>query len=176
MINIDEYYFKNYFNRKYNEINAILLSKGETGKTCIFNRFIMNEFTKKTLATFGMDYGTLYYEYQTDLYKLKLWETSGYERLRELANKKIKNSDITIIVFDLSENNSIDYDRINEINELNNSIISKKKLIYLVGNKLDISQDYLQEYRKISDNLIKDGKIYKYFEISTKTGEGFDNF
>ena len=41
---------------------------------------------------------------------------------------------------------------------------------------MDVTQEYLKEHRKIAHFYIDIGKIHKYFEISTKTGEGFDEF
>ena len=50
-----------------------------------------------------------------------------------------------------------------------------ERLIYLVGNKLDISnEEYLEQFRKRAKILIDIDKIDKYFEISAKDGEGIE--
>ena len=67
---------------------------------------------------------------------------------------------------------------------INNSLLAEAKresgpnrnLIYLLGNKLDISKEYLEEHRKKAKILIDSGVIDKYFEVSAKTREGIDHF
>ena len=119
--------YKDYFNREFREINIILLSKGFPGKTSILNRLIDDKFNEQSLGTIGIDYKSLRYECQTDLYKLKIYDTSGGERYRSILNSYFREFDIFIIVFDLSEENTIDKNR---IYELNDSFVSKEKLIY----------------------------------------------
>ena len=49
-------------------------------------------------------------------------------------------------------------------------------MIYLVGNKLDITLEYLEEYREKAKLLIDSGEIDKYFEVSARSGEGIEQF
>ena len=118
--------YKDYFNREFREINIILLSKGFPGKTSILNRLIDDKFNEQSLGTIDIDYKSLRYECQTDLYKLKIYDISGGERYRSILNSYFREFDIFIIV-DLSEENTIDKNR---IYELNDSFVSKEKLIY----------------------------------------------
>ena len=136
-------------------------------------RLTENKFSHNILGTIGIDSRQLDYEYQTDLYKMIIYDTSGGERFRSISYGYIKNADIVIIVFDLSKEDSIDDSLLNTLEDYSNS---KEKLIYLVGNKLDKDSLYLEDYREKSKNLIDAGKINKYFEVSAKTGEGIDNF
>ena len=50
------------------------------------------------------------------------------------------------------------------------------KYIYLVLTKIDICEKDLNQFRKIAQKLIIDGIIYRYFEVSSKTGEGIESF
>ena len=104
---------------------------------------------------------------------MTVWDTSGNERNRYLSNIYCKNIDIIIVVFDLSKPDSIDKNLFTEIKKQSKP---KQSLIYLVGNKLDIFNGYLKEYRKKALMLIDAGIIDKYFEVSAKTGEGFEEF
>ena len=168
-------YSENYFGKEERNLNSILLSyKCIPGKTCLFERLTDNRFIN-SLATIGIDSKFIKYEYLTDLYKMRIWDTSGAERYRAITYSCFNKIDIFIIVFDLSE-------EIKDINYLIEEIKKIKKnrntyLIYLVGNKLDISNEYLlEESGRISNDLIKNNIIDKYFEVSAKTGEGIDNF
>ena len=165
--------YTDYFNKKVRKIKATLISKGLPGKTSLLIRLTENKFSHNILGTIGIDSRALDYEYQTDLYKMIIYDTSGGERFRSISYGYIKNADIVIIVFDLSKEDSIDDSLLNTLEDYSNS---KEKLIYLVGNKLDKDSLYLEDYREKSKNLIDAGKINKYFEVSAKTGEGIDNF
>ena len=106
---------------------------------------------------------------------MKIRDTSGKERFSSIYYNYYNKTDIFIIVFDLSEG-------IKDINCLIGAIehIKKKSnehLIYLLGNKLDLfDESIIEESRRISNDLIKNNIIDKYFEVSAKTGEGIDNF
>ena len=56
----------------------------------------------------------------------------------------------------------------------NNIKKNEKKLIYVVGNKLDLGRDNVDKYRKYIKKLIDNEKVNKYFEVSVKTNEGID--
>ena len=171
---IRQYENKNYLNKTIREINAIFLSNRFPGKTCLIERLTRNRFPNSSIATIGICRNPIFYEYKTDLYKLKIWDTWGAERYRNITSNYFNKQDIIIFVFDLSQEENIDryfFDLIEE-----NSYSEKKKLIYLVGNKLDVSGEYLERYREISEELIQKGEINKYFEVSAKTGEGIEKF
>ena len=157
--------------------HAVLLSIGYPGKTCILTRLFKNSYSENFLSTIGIDKEIMYYKYQNKYYKFTIWDTSGSERYWNQYKKYMKNTGIFIIAIDLS----IDIESNEEsIQKLLAEIKKDSKithLIYLVGNKLDIADiELLEDYRKIAKLLIDKGKIDKYFEVSAKTGEGFNLF
>ena len=83
----------------------------------------------------------------------------------------MKKTHIIIYVFDLSKDDDINEKFINEIKEN-----GYKKVIYLVGNKLDLGVKNVEKYRKKAKILIYRGKIHKYFELSVKTKYDIDLF
>ena len=145
------------------------------GKTCLLNRISGCDFNENTLATIGTDSILLNYEFNQNEYKLKLFDTAGAERFKSIGLKSVKISDIIIYLFDLSKDDDIKEDFIDSIKENYNN---KEKLIYLIGNKLDLyeSQKNIEKCRLIAKNLIDRGRINKYFELSAKTYEGVDFF
>ena len=168
-----------------NESNKIILNEKEKkdtkalllssipfdGKTCLLDRLVDNTFNENFLATIGIDYKILYYEYNKKKYQINIFDTAGQVRFRAGNDKYLKNVDILLFLFDLSIKNSIDIDYFNKVlGEIN----KKKLLIYLIGNKLDITKKYLFNYRKQAKSLYDKGKIDKYFEVSSKTSEGID--
>ena len=77
-------------------------------------------------------------------------------------------------MLDVSELNN----NINEIylNELYENTTKYYKFIYLVLTKIDICKNDIESYRKHAQKLIMDRIIFRYFEVSSKTGEGIESF
>ena len=156
-----------------NTSSVILISNGLQGKTCILNRLINNTYNENCLATIGIDKESLFYKYKKQIFKMTIWDTCGQERFRSLLKKYYTNCDVIIYVFNLSEPDTIDKSLLTESKRVSGP---NRSLIYLLGNKLDISMEYLEEYRKKARILIDIGVIDKYFEVSAKTGEGIKQF
>ena len=153
-------------------VNALLLSSIPwDGKTCFLRRLIDNSFEENFLATIGIDYRTISYEYHKKKYKIKILDTAGQVRFRSQYKGYLRNFDILLFLFDLSIENTIDIDYFNEILGY---IDKKTTLIYFIGNKLDITKKYIFNYRKQAKLLYDNQKIDKYFEVSSKSGEGID--
>ena len=50
-----------------------------------------------------------------------------------------------------------------------------KELIYLVGNKIDLSEELRVVSKEEGENFCINNKLRKYFEVSAKTGEKVEN-
>ena len=153
---------------------VILISSEPSGKSQILLRIKEKPFEAKRKVTVGVESYQTFYKYKNKLYKSKIIDTSYQDVYKNRIKGLIKSSNVIIIIFDLSSDyvtysNLIDYIKQNSG--------SKEKLIYLVGNKLDITyKGYLEFNRKKAKLYIDTGKINKYFELSAKTCEGFQEF
>ena len=156
-----------------NVSNVLLMSNGITGKTTIFLRIIRNVFSEIFHGTIGLDKEILSYKYNEVIFKMILWDTSGQKRFRAFTKRFYLKINIIILVFDLTNPDTFDESLLDEIKENSGS---NRSLIYLLGNRLDIAVESLEEYRNKAKILIDRGVIDKYFEISAKTGEGFEQF
>ena len=109
-------------------------------------------------------------------YLLGISNTHGsYYQFKIIFKYYMKNSNISIYVVDLSQH-EIDEEIINDIYE---NIEKNYKFIYLVISKIDINiknVSKLESARNIARKLILEGNIYRYFELSAKNEEGFDEF
>ena len=149
-------------------------SRSVPGKTCLIYRIIENKFITNTSATIGNELQMYYYDYNKKQYKLKLYDSGGDERFRDLSLNLVKISNIVVYLFDLTEDDNIDEEFIDSIKEKDDK---KEKIIYLIGNKLDmIDECKLEKYRLKAKNLIDRGRVHKYFELSAKSNEGIDFF
>ena len=162
---------KNVKGRKV-KVKVCLVSKGIPGKTCFLNKLINKTHEENMLATIGVDSCNYHYNINNNKYLIKFFDTSGIERFLSISLASVRTSDIVIYLFDLSKDNDINELFINEIIENKN----KNVKIYLIGNKIDITRINIEKYRKQAKILIDRGKIDKYFELSSRTGEGIEIF
>ena len=94
------------------------------------------------------------------------------DRVFHYYSRNINLSKIIIYVVDLNEYKEIPEQFFKYME--NNISKNEKKLIYVVGNKLDLGRDNVDKYRKYIKKLIDNEKVNKYFEVSVKTNEGID--
>ena len=106
---------------KSNSIKIIMIGDSGVGKTCICNRIINNKYDKHTPSTIGAHFFTKVVPYKDENIILNFWDTAGQERFRSLINLYFRGSDVVLLVFDLTEPDSLNnidewYSKINENN------------------------------------------------------------
>ena len=153
---------------KRNKFNVNLLGESQVGKTGLSNYFFHKKFDSNYISTIGIDSNITTVIFDDEEYKFKIYDTAGQERYRSISKSTIKISNGFILVFSVVDKKSfqqIDY----WLDSLKEEVDIHKKIIYLVGNKIDLDN------REISN---EDGVNYSklrninYFETSAKTGFG----
>ena len=155
-------------NIKRKKFNISLLGESEVGKTRIINYYLGKEIDEINLSTIGIESYMEEAEFDGEVYKFKIYDTAGQERYRSISKSTIKISDGFLLVFSVINResfNRLDY----WLNSIKDIIDIKKKVIILVGNKIDfenrdISNEEAVIYAKMKDVV--------YIETSAKTGFG----
>lgn len=155
-------------NIKRKKFNISLLGESEVGKTRITNCYLGKEIEEINLSTIGIESYIDVAKFDGEEYKFKIYDTAGQERYRSISKSTIKITDGFLLVFSVANKQSftlIDY----WFNSIKEEIDIKKKVIYLVGNKIDlenreVSNEEAVNYAKMKDIL--------YFETSARTGFG----
>jgi len=151
---------------KRNKFNVSLLGESKVGKTELSNYFFHKKINSSYLSTIGIDSNVATVILEGDEYKFKVFDTAGQERYRSISKSTIKISDGFILVFSVVDKKSfqqIDY----WLDSIREEIDLHKKVIYLVGNKIDL------EKREVSnEDAVNYAKLrqIKYFETSAITG------
>ena len=149
---------------KRNKFNVSLLGESQVGKTGLSNYFFHKKFDSNYISTIGIDSNITTVIFDDEEYKFKIYDTAGQERYRSISKSTIKISNGFILVFSVVDKKSfqqIDY----WLDSLKEEVDIHKKIIYLVGNKIDLDN------REISN---EDGVNYSklrninYFETSEK--------
>ena len=145
-------------------INIILVGDSGTGKSNLFSRYFLNEFKVDFISTIGMDKQMKLVKYKNKLYRISISDTAGQERFRALPLKYYQNADGTLLLFDITNQDS--FDNINSwMQDLQKNGRGKSHKIYLIGNKIDLPD------RKINQDqghTLAESLGLKYYEMSCK--------
>ena len=130
-----------------NQIKLVLLGETGVGKTSIMQRFVENKFEDKSTASIGIDFSFKTMKYKKKSYSIQIFDTAGQERFKSIAKTYYHMGEGFLIVFDLSNNDSLNAlkDWIEDVKEN----VDDPKFI-IIGNK-----DDLQKSKKLSDDIIE---------------------
>ena len=150
------------------EFKIILVGSTSVGKTSIYNRFVLNEFSSTYKSTITAESKSKYIKIDKYLFaKLNIWDTCGSEAFRAVTKQFYRGAHAAIIIFDLTEQNTF-----NDIKKWIKDVKNygeKNVEILVVGNKLDlIEQRSVEKSQAI--NYCRENGGYKYIEASAKDG------
>ena len=146
---------------------VVFLGEHGVGKTSLINRYINKNFNNNELSTISSTYTCKTIEYEGKKYTFNLWDTAGTEAFRALTKLFLKDSNIIVLVYDITIKRTflelqfwLDY-----ILET----FGQKLFLVLVGNKSDLNN--LIKIKK-SDGE-KFGKIINapFIQVSAKNGD-----
>ena len=90
-------------------ISITILGESAVGKTQLYNYFSNKKFDHNNLSTIGYDLKKIEYKLKNgQMIKLKLWDTAGQEKYRNVALQYIKNTHGIIFVYDITNRESFD--------------------------------------------------------------------
>ena len=145
-------------------LSLILVGDSTVGKTCFLNRYFKNQF-KSTLSNIGIDKDIKFVKINNSIYKLTVWDTVGQERFRALPKKYFQNADGVLLLFDVTKDESFSNvsNWMKDIKE--NSSKDSNIIIYLIGNKIDLSG---RTIAKENAEELAQSLGMKYFDVSCK--------
>eukprot|EP00826_Nyctotherus_ovalis_P035378 TRINITY_DN3037_c0_g1_i19.p1 TRINITY_DN3037_c0_g1~~TRINITY_DN3037_c0_g1_i19.p1 ORF type:complete len:200 (+),score=38.87 TRINITY_DN3037_c0_g1_i19:189-788(+) len=147
------------------KVHIIMLGETHVGKTSLVKRYDNDTFTLQHLTTLGVDFiSKEVANTDTQLITAKIWDTAGQERFRTVAKSFYQQADGVLLVFDLTNEKSFDklHCWTRSICEVANEGVVK----YLVGNKVDLTEDRVIEQEEVMKVAAEYGM--KYCETSAK--------
>ena len=151
------------------KFNVTLLGESDVGKTRMTNTYFgkLSE-NDNIISTIGIESTIDNATFDGIQYKFKIYDTAGQERYKSISRQTIKINDGFLLVFSVDNKKSFEL-----IDEWLKSIIEevdiKKKIIFLVGNKIDLNNREVTNEEAVSYANLKN---IKYFETSALTGFG----
>merc|ERR1719311_1592806 len=120
--------------RKY---KLVFIGDQAVGKTSIISRFMYDTFDNHYASTIGIDFVSKSVPVDNGTVRLQLWDTAGQERFRSLIPSYIRDSQVAVVVFDITNRESFlsTTKWIQDVRaQRGNDVI-----IVLVGNKTDLA-------------------------------------
>ena len=155
---------------KRKTFNISLLGESTVGKTSIYQFHEDKSFIDAKEKTLGVVESFKYVKFPGDEeeYKFKIFDIAGQERYRSITNTTIQLADGFLMVFAVDNRKS--FEKVNDwIKFIDEHVDLKEKVLYLVGNKIDIKE---REVEKEEGEEFAKKMGIKYRETSAKTGEG----
>ena len=115
----------------------IFLGDQGVGKSSILNRFTQDKFEANYQATMGLDFHSKNVTIGDISVRLLLYDTAGQEKFRTLIPMYIRDANIIIVVYDITNKDSFTNTQhwLNEVKDLKRD----DAIFCLVGNKLDLN-------------------------------------
>ena len=144
------------------DISVVLVGNNGVGKTSLSNRYANNTF-KEEITTVGVGSRIMVVDLDGREHKIKLSDTAGQEKFRNITSSFYQGADAIIVVYDVTDYNSfISVAKwLQDVNKY-----APNACIVLVGNKCD-----LIPIKQVDEKMAKDfadEKGFLFFETSCK--------
>jgi Ras-related protein Rab-8A len=153
------------------QIKIIMIGNSCVGKTCMTYKYTENIFSPSWITTIGIDFKIKVIDHATSKIKLQIWDTAGQERFRSITASYLKNSNVVILVYDVTDLRS--FEAVSEWTECINKQSDKYVQRILVGNKIDMPKHKHVITTEMGQNIARKYKM-PFYECSAKTGHGLD--
>jgi Ras-related protein Rab-1A len=150
----------------------VLVGEVGVGKSSLVLRYTDNTFLNDDVGTIGADFKVKFINVDKKKIKLQIWDTAGQEKFRVMTSSYFGGANAVIIVFDLTDQKSLDAVE-KWIKEAQSFADKSKPLQFLiVGNKKDLEKERTVD--KDAPRKIAEKYNALYCETSAKVGTKVD--
>ena len=147
------------------KIKLILVGGQAVGKTSLINQYLDKTFTENYLMTIGSDKTMKNIKIDGKEVTLEICDTTGHEEYRKINEIFMKNTDIALIVYDITKRESFEElnNWIKSVKEINNN---KNVIFGIAANKSDLYEQKVIN-KKEGEEFVKNNNVL-FFETNTK--------
>ena len=152
------------------KLKLIVVGNQGTGKSCILNRFVNETFDENYQATIGLDFQSKNVTIHDQDVRLILYDTAGQEKFRSLIPMYIREAQIILLIYDISNRESFDSmpKWIQQILDVKNA----EAVFVLIGNKIDLENERKVTFEEGKKFAEENNFIFQ--EVSAKNGNNFE--
>ena len=149
----------------------IMVGDSGVGKSCLFIQFTDKQFSPTHELTLGVEFGSRILTMdEYPVIKVQVWDTAGQEIFRSITLSYFRNAVGAFIVYDITRRSS--FDKLDEWLEDARKNCSPNCVIFLIGNKSDVSAKRVVD-RVEGENFAKSNGIM-FMETSAKSADNVD--
>jgi len=145
-----------------NAIKVILVGDISTGKTNLISVAAGLEFNSDTISTTSCSFMQKKIIINKKEYKVNLWDTIGQEKYRSLTKIFVKDSQIVIFVYDITNRES--FESLPYWKGIIDDILGQDITLGVIGNKIDL---YLEEMVKANEGKEFADSIGAKFKVTS---------
>ena len=145
-----------------NAIKVILVGDISTGKTNLISVAAGLEFNSDTISTTSCSFMQKKIIINKKEYKVNLWDTIGQEKYRSLTKIFVKDSQIVIFVYDITNRES--FESLPYWKGIIDDILGQDITLGVIGNKIDL---YLEETVKANEGKEFADSIGAKFKVTS---------
>lgn len=146
----------------------VLIGDSNVGKTNLLSRLIKNEALSESKPTIGVEFGTKTFKFDDSVVKAQIWDTAGQERYHAITAAYYRGSNGAVIVYDMTQKNSLENACAVWLANLRNSTDSGIPIM-LLGNKNDLAKHRTVSQDEGRSTAMREG--LGFFETSAVSGE-----
>ena len=154
------------------KIKLILVGSEAVGKTSLMNQYIDKTFTESYLMTMGSDKTLKKINIEGKEVTLEIYDTAGQIDYRAINKIFMKNTDIALIVYDITNRKSFE-ELTNWIYSVNQSNNNKNVIFGIAANKSDLYEKKVID-KKEGEEFAKNNNAL-FFETSAKDYDSVEN-
>lgn len=153
-------------------IKVVVIGDMFTGKTSLVHNCNNNYNLNNYESTIGVDFSKKTIEFNNNIYKLFIWDTSGQEKFNSIVYSYFRNISVALVVYDITNRNS--FLNIEKwLIDLHNYSKNDNLLKIVIGNKIDLDKKREVLYEEGAHFCKKYGIIFH--ETSIRTSENLNN-
>jgi small GTP-binding protein len=155
----------------HNKYKIMMLGEQAVGKSSLVLRYTKNKFQYNIMGTAGLDLKKKELQINNENINVIIYDSAGHDRFRKISEVQFKGSDGLILVYDTTDNKTLDW-ILEWLDKIKNNGEDKNMELLIVGNKIDLPNKIIKY-----EDACK--KIEKYnielIETSALTGENVEN-
>jgi small GTP-binding protein len=151
---------------------VIIVGDEMVGKTSTILRYVDRAFRRSYIPTIGVNISIKNFTVTEHSYQFMLWDLAGQSKFSSIRRQFYKGADAIVLIFDLTRRSTFENIPKWYADLKVNVPDFVKKVVYLCGNKADLTQDIVIKRQEIVE-VAKSLKL-PYLEISALTGQSIN--
>lgn len=156
------------------QCKVVIVGDANCGKSTLVKRFSSSTYDEDYKPTIGVVLEQKYFEVLENGYNVGLWDVPGEEKFRQLFQSYYKNSNVIVVVFDLTRPSTL----LNSARWMRDTLaanMSSDPLRFLVGTKSDLLSKRALESLEAHASLMAQELDAEFFAVSSKDGSEVNN-